>query len=125
MADSLAIAVPQKMHWVRILVGGFLAEASLVLILIPISLKFGQQPLLYLAPAGSLVTCFLFGLWAARGIKSRFILHGILVGVVAMLIYIALTRAQPEPFAYIVAHGLKLAGGAAGGWWAARRYAVA
>jgi hypothetical protein len=42
-----------------------------------------------------------------------------------MLIYIALTRAQPEPFAYIVAHGLKLVGGAAGGWWPGRRYAAA
>jgi hypothetical protein len=39
-----------------------------------------------------------------------------LVGVVAALIYVALTRAQPEPFAYIVAHALKLVGGACGGF---------
>ena len=43
------------------------------------------------------------------------------MGVVAALIYVALTRAQPEPFAYIVAHALKLVGGASGGFVAQRR----
>jgi uncharacterized membrane protein YdcZ (DUF606 family) len=56
-----------------------------------------------------------------RRIESHFILHGTLVGVVAALIYVALTRAQPEPFAYIVAHALKLVGGACGGFVAQRR----
>jgi len=32
-----------------------------------------------------------------------------------------LSRAQPEPFAYIVAHALKLVGGACGGFVAQRR----
>jgi hypothetical protein len=41
--------------------------------------------------------------------------------VVAALIYVALTRAQPEPFAYLVAHALKLMGGACGGFVAQRR----
>jgi hypothetical protein len=56
-----------------------------------------------------------------RRIESHFILHGTLVGVVVALIYVALTRAQPEPLAYIVAHALKLAGGACGGFFAERR----
>jgi hypothetical protein len=33
-----------------------------------------------------------------------------------------LTRARPEPFAYIVAHALKLVGGACGGFVAQRRH---
>ena len=41
--------------------------------------------------------------------------------LVAALIYVGLTRAQPEPFAYIVAHALKLVGGACGGFVAQRR----
>jgi hypothetical protein len=49
---------PDRLYWVRILIGGFLAEALLILIVIPINLKFGQHPLLYVAPVGSLVTCF-------------------------------------------------------------------
>jgi len=60
--------------------------------------------------------CFLGALWVGRRIESSFILHGTLVGVVAALIYVALTRAQPEPFAYTVAHALKLVGGACGGF---------
>ena len=85
-----------KMHWVRILIGGCLAEAALILLVIPVAMKWGQHPLLYLAPAGSLVLCFLFGFWVGRGVKSRFVLHGLLVGVVAMAIYLALTRLGPR-----------------------------
>ncbi len=121
MADGAVIG--KRVHWIRILVGGFLAEALLILIVIPINMKFGQTPLLYVAPIGSLMTCFLFAWWVGRGIESRFVLHGVLVGVVAMLIYLGLTRLQPEPFAYVIAHGLKLLGGAGGGWLAERRRA--
>jgi hypothetical protein len=109
-----------KIQWVRILIGGFLAEAVLILLLIPVSMKWGQPPLLCLAPAGSLVLCFLFGFWVGPGVKSRFIFHGLLVGAVATAIYLALTRLGPEPWAYVVAHGLKLIGGASGAWLAGR-----
>ena len=109
-----------RMHWVRILAGGFLAEAVLVLLLIPVSMKWGQLPLLSLAPAGSLVLCVLFGWWVGRGVEWGFALHGLLAGVLAIVIYLALTRLQPEPWEYVLAHGLKLAGGASGGWLAGR-----
>ena len=97
-----ARVVSRRMHWVRILIGGFLAEALLIVLVIPVALKWGQHPLLYLAPVGSLVTCFLFALWVGRGVESRFVLHGLLVGVVAMVIYVALTLARPEPVAYLI-----------------------
>ncbi len=113
--------VAKKTHWVRVLIGGFLAEAVLIAVVVPINMKWGQHPLLWIAPVGSLVLCFLFGLWVARGVESRFTLHGLLVGVVAMLIYLALTRLQPEPWEYVLAHVLKLAGGAAGGWLGGRK----
>ena len=92
-----AAGAAEKMHWVRILIGGFLAEAGLILLVIPVAIKWGQHPLLYLAPAGSLVLCFLFGFWVGRGLKSRFVVHGLLVGAVAMAIYLALTQLEPEP----------------------------
>jgi putative membrane protein (TIGR04086 family) len=125
MGDGSATEVSKKVHWIRILIGGLLAEALLIAIVIPINMKFGQHPLLYVAPVGSLVTCFVFGWWVGRGVESRFVLHGVLVGVVAMLIYIGLTRAQPEPLAYVIAHGLKLVGGAGGGVVAGRRKSTA
>ena len=111
-----------KIHWGRILVGGLLAEVALILAIVPLGLRLGDNFLHYTAPPGSLITCFLAALWVCRRVESHFILQGTLVGLGAALIYVALTRAQPETFAYIVAHALKLAGGAFGGFVAQRRW---
>src|SRR6201993_1929506 len=108
-------------HWGRILLGGLLAEVALILAIVPLGLRLGDDFLHYTAPPGSFVMCLLGALWVCRRIESHFILHGTLVGVVAALIYVALTRAQPEPFAYLLAHALKLAGGACGGFVAPTR----
>ena len=110
-----------RIHWVRALIGGFLAELSVFAVVIPVLLLSGQHALLYAAPAASLVTCFLFALWVGRQVESRFVLHGILVGVVATLLYVGLTLGRPEPLAYLVAHALKILGGAAGAFVAGRR----
>jgi putative membrane protein (TIGR04086 family) len=108
-------------HWGRILLGGLLAELALILAIVPLGLRLGDNFLHYTAPPGSFLMCFLGALWVCRRVESHFILHGTLVGVVAALIYVALTRAQPEPFAYFLAHALKLTGGAFGGFVARRR----
>jgi putative membrane protein (TIGR04086 family) len=108
-------------HWGRIVLGGLLAEVALIVAIVPLGMRLGDTFLHYTAPPGSFVTCLLGALWVGRRIESRFILHGTLVGVVAALIYVGLTRAQPEPFAYILAHALKLVGGACGGFIAQRR----
>ena len=108
-------------HWGRIVLGGLLAEVALIVAIVPLGMRLGDTFLHYTAPPGSFVTCLLGALWVGRRIESRFILHGTLVGVVAALIYVGLTRAQPEPFAYILAHALKLVGGACGGSIAQRR----
>jgi putative membrane protein (TIGR04086 family) len=109
-------------RWRRVLLGGFLAEISVIALVIPLALLFGKNTLTYSAPAASLLACFVFAAWVGRRLDSRHVLHGILLGVVATLIYVALTRGRPEPPAYLFAHGLKLIGGAAGGLFAARRY---
>jgi hypothetical protein len=51
----------------------------------------------------------------SRRVESRFVLHGALVGIVAILFYLALAWGQPEPLLYKIAHGLKVAGGMGGG----------
>ena len=109
-----------RIHWGRILLGGLLAEVALIIAIVPLGMRLGENFLHYTAPPGSFVMCFLGALWACRRIEYHFILHGLCVGVVAMLIYVGLTRAQPEPFAYLVAHALKLVGGACGGFVAGR-----
>ncbi len=113
-----------RINWIRVLIGGFLAEASVFAIVIPVFRISGRHALLYAAPSASLVIGFLFALWVGRRLQSRFVFHGMLVGVVATLLYVGLTRARPEPFAYLVAHGLKILGGAAGGAVAGRRRAA-
>ena len=104
-----------KIHWGWILIGGFLSELALFAVFIPVTMFLGETPGVYTAVAGSFVMPLLFGLWVGRKIESRFALHGLLVGGVGVLIYLGLTRGQPEPLLYVIAHGLKLLGGAAGG----------
>lgn len=106
---------------VRILIGGLLAEALILVVVVPVALLAGQRPLLYLVPPACFITCFFLAIWVCRPLESGFVLHGALVGIVATLLYLALTRAGPEAFAYILAHGLKIVGGAAGGFVAGRR----
>lgn len=113
--------VSLRIRWLRVLIGGLFVEASLFAVVIPVLKTFGQHALLYVVPVASLVMSFVFGLWVGRRVESRFVLHGMLVGIVATLLYVGMTRAQPEPFAYLLAHGLKMLGGAAGGFVAGHR----
>jgi hypothetical protein len=106
----------KNIHWARVVILGFLSELAVFAVFVPATVLLGELPGMYSAVIASLVMPFFFGMWAAAKLKSRFVLHGMLVGVVGVLIYIGLSRGQPEPMMYIVAHGLKLLGGAAGGF---------
>jgi len=121
------------MLWGRIALGGFLVELLLMALTVPIFMWGTETAVLYLGVFGSLGASFLFGLWVARRAASRHVLHGVLVGVVAMLIYGVIflaasrfappeqqTEAQPLLY-YVVGHGFKLLGGGLGGFVAARR----
>src|SRR4051812_48860898 len=110
-----------RIHWVPIVIFGFLSELAIIAVFVPSTVLLGEQPGVYTAVIGSFVMPFLFAMWAVGKLKSKFILHGMLVGAVGILIYIGLTRGQPEPLLYILAHALKLLGGAAGGYVVQRR----
>jgi putative membrane protein (TIGR04086 family) len=110
----------KEIRWGWILLGGFLTELAIFVIVIPLSLLVGQQSLLYSAPLTSFAAAFAFGLWIARKAQGRRLLHGTLVGVVAMLIYIGISLGRPEPIAYVIAHVLKVIGGGAGGFVASK-----
>jgi hypothetical protein len=103
-----------RIHWLKILIGGFLAEVSVFAVVIPVFIASGTRGVLYAAPVASLVMCFIFGFLVAHRVESQPVLQGALVGVVATLLYVAMTRGRPEPFAYLVAHVLKILGGASG-----------
>ena len=114
----------KRIRWGRVLAGGFLSELAVIAVFIPATVLLGEVPGQYTAVAGSLVMPFLFGLWTARKVESYHVLHGLLVGAVGIVIYVVLTRGQAEPLLYIFAHGLKLLGGAAGGYLAAQKQRV-
>lgn len=116
-----AIVNSTRIHWVRACAGGFLAELTVFAIVFPTRSLFGQRAFLASILIASAAMPFGFAVWVCRGVESRFVLHGALVGIVATLLYLGLAWGQPHPLLYWIAHGLKVAGGTAGGVLASRR----
>ena len=110
------------------MLGGFLAELILVVFVIPIRAFGGpESAVTVVAVAGSFFVFVPVAWWLGRSVVNP-VLHGALMGATAAAIYMLLALfgqffmpdAQPMPFIYYVAHALKIAGGAAGGWFALR-----
>jgi hypothetical protein len=104
-----------SIQWGRVLIAAFLMELVLVAIAIPLTLSGQDGALNYVVPPASFVATFAITVWLGRRFTSRPILHGALIGLAGSLMYVALTVGAPEPWPYLLAHALKIAGGAAGG----------
>jgi hypothetical protein len=115
------MAKSAKISWGRVIVAGLMAEVILFVIVFSLLRVFGRQAFLVSIVIGSAALPFLFALWVGRHVNSRFVLHGGLVGVVAVLFYVIVSRARPEPTLYVISHGLKLVGGMLGGFAASIR----
>lgn len=105
-----------RIRWLRVVGAAVLVEVVLLAVAIPLNISANGRAILLaivipLCTAGT----FVGGWWAARGASRLFLIHGLLVGALAALIYGALTWKVSLPTAYIVANYLKLADGAAGG----------
>jgi len=109
------------MNWRRILLAAFLIELVLLAIAIPLNMSGAGRVNLYVIPPAAFLATFAITVWLGRGIKSKFVLHSVLIGIVGTAIYVGLTHAQPEPWQYIGANILNVIGGAAGGMVLARR----
>ena len=110
-----------SIQWGRVLLAAFLMEVILFAIAIPLFLVGLGRTLVYIVPPAALISTYAVTVWLGKGIKSNVVLHGMLIGVIGTLIYVAITRAQPEPWQYWAAHALKIVGGAAAGMVLARR----
>ena len=77
------------------------------------------------ALVSSFAMVFLVTLWVGKRIESGFVLHGVLIGLVGILLfgimYVATTGSLDQPPLYLVAHALKVLGGIVGGSVAQRR----
>jgi hypothetical protein len=113
-----------SIQWGRVVFLAFLMELVLALIAVPLFLSGAGRLLVYVVPPAALVATFGVTVWFGRTIPSKFVLHGVLIGVVGTLMYIALTRGAPEPWPFWIAHVLKVIGGAAGGMVLAGRHAA-
>jgi putative membrane protein (TIGR04086 family) len=103
-------------HWLRVVLAAVVVEAVLLGIAIPLNMSAnGRATLLALVIPLCTIATFLGGWWVARRAGRLFLLHGLIVGALAALIYGTLTLKVSLPSAYIVANYLKLVGGAAGG----------
>jgi len=118
MVDTLKAA---RISWGRMVVAGVLAEVILFVIVFSVLCVFNRRAFLIAIVVGSAILPFLFSLWVGKRIHSNFVLQGALVGVVAVLFYVIVSRARPEPTLYVISHGLKILGGMAGGLTAAIR----
>jgi uncharacterized membrane protein HdeD (DUF308 family) len=105
----------RQLRWGRVVVGGICAELGVFAIVFPVLHFFGQTAFLASILVTSAALPFIFALWVDRRVESHFVLHGLMVGVVAALMYVIVAWGQPEPLLYKVAHGLKLVGGLLGG----------
>jgi hypothetical protein len=82
-----------KINWKRVVIAAIWSE--LVLTVIYIAVRYAISAGLSSA-FGIIITLdwfglmFLGGLWVTRGIESRFVLHGLLVGVIANILYFPL-----------------------------------
>jgi putative membrane protein (TIGR04086 family) len=117
-----------QIHWWRVVLAAVVVEAVLLVIAIPLNMSAnGRAILLALVVPLCFVATFLGGWWVARRAGRLFLLHGLLVGALAAVIYGALTLKVSLPSAYIVANYLKLVAGAAGGvmgQWLQRRQTI-
>ena len=125
-----------RIHWKLIVVASFLAEATVIAIFflllfaatvagVPGIARPMGTPDYIDALVSSFAMVFLFTLWVGKRIESAFVVHGVLIGVLGILLFgimwLATTGSLAQPPLYVVAHVLKVLGGIAGGLVAEKR----
>jgi hypothetical protein len=118
-----------KINWGRVVNAGLIAEILLLLIYQFVVQAYSSDIVANLIMIlGSFIFMLVGALWVGRKIESRFILHGFLVGVVAVAYYVvrSLPRVVSGEYAnyWVIAlwgHTPKILGGIVGGYIAGKR----
>jgi hypothetical protein len=83
------------MRWGRIVGLAFALEVTLFVTLVPLQKPLGLRPWFVAVTIGCVLFGYIAGRLAARGLTSRAALHGLLVGVLATIIYLVLCMLGP------------------------------
>ena len=118
-----------NIRWGRILLAAVAAEVVVILVILAASTVFkapGELAGYYVAAPASAVATFLMVLWVARKLESRFILHGVLVGLLGVVLTGGfIFTAKPEDrWMYAASFVLRIVGGYLGGLVAQRPAAI-
>jgi hypothetical protein len=127
-----------RLRWGRAAIAAIVAEAVLMCVAVPVyAASANPTPLLNLViPPASGVIFFAAGYWSALPIPRRGIPQGMLTGIWAVALYLALGlltslfvagTSVTDGFttAYVAAHGLKVIGATMGGWRVLRKVPAA
>lgn len=118
-----------QIRWLRVVIAAFIVEVGLVVTTVPFLLLIGEQAFVTAVPVACLVVPFVVAWLAVRRLPAARLLHGVLIGVAATLMYFALvigTASIAEAAAaygvplFIVVNALRVLSAAAGGYAAER-----
>ena len=118
-------------RWLRVAIAAFLVEVGLSLTAIPFVLLIGQPAYVTAVPALCVAVPFIVVWFATHKLAGAHALHGILIGIVATLMYFALVIGASSIADTVTAYGgmamfagvnaLRVVSAAAGGYAAGRR----
>ena len=129
-----------RIYWLRVLLGGFLIEVVLAIVLVGgfaaagVDIASGFSPTAaVIIGVGCFAAAFLIVLWLGRGIDSHLVLNGFLMGLVATLIYVGLVAGSGQmssalaaygPVTFVTLNGIRVVGAVCGGVVCERRRAA-
>ena len=109
-----------RIRWGRVVLAAVAAEASVILLIAAISIlrpEFRESAGYYVAAPASALATFLMTLWVVRNLETGFILHGILVGLIGVVLTggFIFTAKPGDRLMYVVSFVLRIVGGYVGG----------
>ena len=129
-----------RIYWLRVLLGGFLIEVLLAVVLVGgfaaagVDLANGvSTTAAVIIGIGCFAAAFLIVLWQGRGIQDHLVVHGFLMGLVATLLYLGLVAGSGQmstalaaygPATFVTVNAARLVGAVLGGVACERRTAA-
>jgi hypothetical protein len=120
----------QAIRWLRVVVAALLVEVGLIATTVPFVPLVGDQAFFIAVPIACVIVPFGVVYFATRNLQSAHVLHGVLIGVVATLMYFALvigtgsiaeTAATYGPALFVIVNVLRFLSSVTGGYAAGRR----